>query len=92
MAITTEKIAEFTPGPNAELIANARINEGNDKKTSVIHIRISSTIPEKYPDIEPTIIPKNNAINITEKAIFIVVWVPSIILLKISLPAASVPK
>ena len=92
MAMPTAKIAEFTPGPNAELIAKARINEGNDKKTSVTHIRISSIIPQNYPDIEPTTIPKNNAINITEKAIFTVVCVPSIILLKISLPAASVPK
>jgi hypothetical protein len=92
IAIPTANIAELMPGPIAAFIDKARINDGNDKKTSVIHIKMSSIIPEKYPEIDPTINPKNNAIKITENAILMVVLVPSIILLKISLPAASVPK
>ena len=85
-------IAELIPGPIAALMASARINEGKDKKTSVIHIKMPSIKPEKYPEIDPTIRPIKRDIEITENAILIVVFVPSITRLKISLPAASVPK
>ena len=92
MAIPTANIAELIPGPIAAFIDNARIKDGKERKTSVSHINMLSMIPEKYPDIAPTINPINNAMEITEKAVLIVVLVPSMILLKISLPAASVPK
>ena len=72
MAIPTANIAELIPGPIAAFIDNARINDGKERKTSVSHINMLSMIPEKYPDMAPTINPINNAIEITEKNLGII--------------------